>query len=150
MAHDMVVKSLLQHVAAGIVIVKLLSGVLVLIRLVGDTQVGEYRCWLNHLLALEQLDQLGQLFTCETQSVHAAVDLDVHRKSLHAISLALLDEVLGHLDAVEFGFQAILEHSLIVHPIGIEHDHWHGDAGLAQFHALVLDSNGQIVAATVL
>ena len=110
----------------------------------------EHRGGCDDFLFLEQVDEFGQLLLSESQAMHAAVNLDVNGEMLHAIFAAFLDQVVGHFQTVEFGLQTVLEHRLVVHPIRIEHDNGHGDAGFAQVHTLVMHCNGQVIAAAVL
>ena len=150
MPHDGMVEGLLQQFAAGLEIVKLTLGIFVLFGFVGNTQVGEHRCRGDDVLLLEQGDEFGQLFARESQAVHTAVDFNVHGEVVHAIFLAFLDKVARHVQVVEFGLQAVLEHGLVVDAVGVEHDDGHGDAGLAQVYTLVMHGDGEVVATAVL
>ena len=126
------------------------EGILVLTRIIGDTQVSEHRRRRDNVLVLKHLNQFGQLLSGESQAMHTAVNLDVDGETMNAIFKAFLNQVTPHIHVIKLGFQSILEHRLIVHAIGVEHNNRHGDACLAQVHALVMHSDSKVVAAAVL
>ena len=149
-ALDVVSEATLQNLAALIEVAELLTGVVVLCRLVGNTEVREYRDGLYCILRAKQLHKLGQLLLDKAKAVHSGVELDVHGIVGDAIFFSLMDKHLASFDAEHLRLKPVGEHSLVIDHAGIEHHDRHRNSGFAQIHALVVNSHGKIGGSGVL
>ncbi len=93
-----IVESCLQGLRARIKIVYLLQRELVKLRFVAASEVREHALYLHCRLRLQAFNQARQLFTIESQPVHARIYLDMHGAMLQSLCGCGFDNVLQRLE----------------------------------------------------
>ena len=86
----------------------------------------------------------------ETQTMHACVQLDMHRKAGHALGFCRMDKRVKKSEVVHLGFEMIAEQRAEATHLGVHHHDVRGDTRAPQCGAFISHRHGQIVHTTVL
>ena len=99
-----------------------------LCRIVGCSEMTENRTYGYGILMAETIDQFLHLWILEAQTMHAGVDLDMHRIVGYTHALCLFDESIQESETIDFGFQTILDNCAESRHLGIHHHDASADA----------------------
>ncbi len=115
------------------------------LKLISSSEMREDRSDADRILVLDYRDQQREIFSLEASAVHACVELDVDRIILEIVAFGLIDDSSQELERADLRLKVVFEEMVKRRKHRVEDKDRSLDAGLADLHTLVRESNRDIV-----